>query len=133
MVLFYFSTSTAAPLPAAWPPVPSWSSLDQQWTADLHELWLRAESGVAFCFGSSERSVLKLLQASFPLPLPLGPPEDAFCSNATKVTARLCRTPEIEHYYKVLPSPLTRAPLETGALDSRSFQAHKDMVTCSIC
>lgn len=93
--------AVAAPLRSQQTTTPSWSSLDQQWTADLHELWLRAESGVAFCFGSSERSVLKLLQASFPIPLPVGPAEDTFCSNATKVTARLCRAAEIEHYYKV--------------------------------
>ena len=111
-LLFAFQSvvAVAASLRSPGTTTPSWSSLDQQWTADLHELWLRAESGVAFCFGSSERSVLKLLQASFPIPLPVGPAEDTFCSNATKVTARLCRAAEIEHYYKVPQQRLSGAP-----------------------
>ena len=97
----FSATVEAGDSPSEWPVPASWSSLDQQWWSDVHTLWIRAESGVAFCFGTRERTVLKLLRASFPFPLPTGPPEDAFCSNITRVTARLCGQQEIEYYYKV--------------------------------
>ena len=109
---------------------PDSAGIDRQWTSDLQQLWLRAESKVAFCFGSSQRSLLKLLQASFPFPLPTGPPEDAFCSNATAVSARLCRPQEIEYYYKVskVSLPCTFHDLQYTSKHIRQQQSEPHLV-----
>ncbi|KAK9813958.1 hypothetical protein WJX73_006860 [Symbiochloris irregularis] len=65
-------------------------------------VWDKVSARVGFCLGSSQQRVLRLMQASFPVPLPVGPSDDEVCGNATRVAAALCGRTDMEEYYKYL-------------------------------
>ena len=75
--------------------------LQEEWAHLLQNVWSQVSSHVSFCLGSSQQGILRLMKASFPAPLPVGPEDDAVCGNTTRLAWNLCGRLEIEQYYKV--------------------------------
>lgn len=77
------------------------TDVDKQWDAVVQTIWSVAKPRISFCLGASEEAVLDIMQASFPMPLPVGPPEDPVCSNSTETALHMCGPAELLQYYKV--------------------------------
>ena len=111
LVLLSGLPTTEAAWPATkWPVQPAGGSvpggfdigpLEEKWEQMLEGIWDQVAARVSFCLGASQQGVLRLMQASFPLPLPTGPTDDAVCGNATRLALHLCGRREIQEYYKV--------------------------------
>jgi hypothetical protein len=94
------------------------------WQEHLQLLWSKHKDRISFCVGNNLDDALRLLQKSFPAPLPTGPADDAICSNNTLLYAHMCGPQEIGIYLKVV---LSHSPVkETGvhALLHQCFALH---------
>ena len=117
LLLFLPSTAAVSALAVADSGKPSWPSwplphkpgdppvdigpLQEKFLQLVDSVWDQVSARVGFCLGSSQKRVLLLMQASFPVPLPVGPSDDDVCGNATRIAAALCGRTEMEEYYKV--------------------------------
>jgi hypothetical protein len=74
--------------------------LPEKWRPDVEKLWDTYGKSAAFCLGDSANGVAKLLQQSFPYPLPTGPAHDLLCSNSATIAEHLCEPEEVLMYYE---------------------------------
>lgn len=72
-----------------------------QWKQHIAEaIWDKYKGHVDFCVGKDMHTVAKLMRKSFPIPLPVGPPDDAICGNTSALQAHLCTPDEMMIYLK---------------------------------
>lgn len=107
VLLLHPSAAWSWSLPAIVPePLPRLDVLSQWQDQLLENLWHQHKDSLSFCTGAELSDAKLLLKESFPSPLPVGPEDDALCSNSSLVMSHLCSPEaELQFYMKVCMSP----------------------------
>ena len=85
-------------------PWPGPDTRHDAWIKILKKVYDRTEASIGFCFGSDPQKILRLVERSFPWPLPVTDPSegDYICSNRTSISAHLCGPDSIETFYRFM-------------------------------